>query len=81
LPDTFSHTEEVARTKWCPFARVGLDWHVNGSAAHFAANRNNDGQPIGVCIASTCMAWRWNDYEQTEGFCGLAGRPPSGPNT
>lgn len=80
-------TEQEAKTKWCPFARV-LDWAVEAPSMRepaqmmFAAtNRylapNND---MPTCIGSACMAFRWDDYEQTDGYCGLAGRPPSGPN-
>lgn len=77
-------TEEEARTKWCPMARVvgSVDMH--------------DGPPIGGnrvghpwrlspfeeqcrCIASECMAWRsvmdMRDASSDHGYCGLAGRP------
>jgi len=79
-------TEEEAKTKWCPFARV-LDW---GAAAEgFAApNRWHDGMHTGKianCIGSACMAWRLEYRVQTigdkttsvliGGFCGLAGKP------
>lgn len=67
-------TEDQAKTRWCPFARVGLDWHFDGQFAHFAANRNNDGEPIGRCIASGCMQWRVAN-EAGDGFCGLSGQP------
>lgn len=50
-------TEDEAKTKWCPFARVGSektgigsinrDWAIVEKT--MAAN----------CIGSTCMAWRW----------------------
>lgn len=79
-------TEDEAKTKWCPHARVG-----NGG--------NRDTIPSATayfCRASACMAWRWKfrdttsdhhpmmavypqpkrTYERTEdGYCGLAGAP------
>ena len=83
-------TEEEAKTKWCPFARVPvgtetLEWVVG--------NRANQTGPGGLykgskCIASQCMAWRWAgerldaasheraDWKrETVGYCGLAGTP------
>jgi hypothetical protein len=71
-------TEDEAKTKWCPHARV-LDGSPPGGAGV-----NRKGPEAGVyCIASGCMAWRWsyspetaegNDVEP-EGYCGLAGKP------
>lgn len=69
------HTEKEAREKWCPVVSV------NGC--------NRDGQskkywdePFYHCIASDCMAWRWDGtYVREEngeakavktGCCGLA---------
>jgi len=67
---THALTEAEARTKWCPFSRVGDDT--------LTANNRPPTAPYD-CIASDCMAWRWS-YEPdgksqstTKGFCGLAG--------
>lgn len=78
-----TYTEDEARKKWCPFARVIDD--LSGAAS---SARLRDGTV--KCIASECMAWRWIDVtEQNDnptvadrtvkssvrGFCGLAGQP------
>ena len=66
-------TEEEAREKWCPMARV----HGMESAGNRIDHAN--------CIASGCMAWVWDDTEEligsmtikhlnaskTSGHCGL----------
>lgn len=71
-------TESDAKTKWCPFTRVG-------EQASGAAENRPDGSY--QCIASACMAWRGlNDLTVVDpkadrhvtlrqGFCGLAGAP------
>lgn len=82
-------TGDEAKTKWCPFARVGDDLHA-------ATNRPNSAGYD--CIASDCMAWRKSTVfidratgepavpgntpigslelrYSGEGFCGLAGAP------
>jgi hypothetical protein len=64
--------EQVAKTKWCPFARStdGGDDEVQA----VSVNRLRDGvpDPWCLCIASECMAWRWDRSDDT-GWCGLAG--------
>lgn len=82
-------TEQEAKTKWCPFARVGVGQEGVG------INRRNYDKPTVTeqycCIASACMAWRWQPQGSIDrpmqfgpgnqtvkreiGFCGLAGRP------
>lgn len=52
-------TQEEARQKWCPQARVV---HENGDGTLFTAgNSFGDGcRSVATrCIASECMAWKW----------------------
>ncbi len=78
-------TEEQAREKWCPHARVSAS--NEPALGNHAANRweNPQGLPDGAgCIASDCMAWRWQDSlsirdgeqpsKSNNGYCGLAGK-------
>ncbi len=63
-------SEEDAKTKWCPFARI-----YPGEPGMPAANRHNqhnDDDPAN-CIAARCMAWRIDS--DGAGYCGLAGSP------
>lgn len=75
-------TEDEAKTKWCPFARV-TDVISSGGGNRWDGGGNPYGAPIGyLCIGSACMAWRWinsnaqgfTDY-RVNGYCGLAGKP------
>lgn len=75
-------TEDEAKTKWCPFARV-WDGAPPGAAAVNRKNSTPRSKPDAdcLCIASGCAAWRWaKDYhmvatEFQDGHCGLAGSP------
>lgn len=69
-------TEEEAKTKWCPQARVAT-YATDGDQMMTAANKTSGGEiRTGArCIASACMAWRWSEAKRSEGFCGLAGAP------
>ncbi len=80
------HSEEQARKKWCPEARVATGYTVDGKfqteAQSPAFNRMSNSCKISFpnsarCIASDCMAWRWSGGARhfTEGYCGLAGQP------
>lgn len=70
-------TEEEAKKRWCPMARVN---------AGPGFNRNSVGEPSrsALCIASECMAWRKDQNSEYDtqgnlrGFCGLSGNPTAG---
>jgi hypothetical protein len=47
-------SEEEAKTKWCPHVRL-----LEPYAEKTSMNRGNEDEPIGCCLASECMAWRW----------------------
>ena len=75
-------TEEQAKEKFCPVARV---IKTNGAAELVAGNRDSEDQPLGNCIASECMAWRiaemathdvdtGKEIHPERGYCGLAGQ-------
>lgn len=73
-------TEPEARTKWCPFARAFspvMDEHAETVAAASVNRQESGADPWCRCLASDCMAWRWDERHQTElnGYCGLAGKP------
>lgn len=47
-------TEEEAKAKWCPMARIPRE-NLGG-----AVNRDSHGATSKAsCIASSCMSWRW----------------------
>ena len=54
-------TEDEAKKKWCPQVREIGDDPV-------AYNRNYVGKPVGRCVASECMAWRWSEAKRTVAF-------------
>lgn len=72
-------TEEEAKAKWCPEARMLPNAPGYGAGNRFA----DDPHPIFMaetrCIGSACMAWRWlaeaRGFSSTLGFCGKAGTP------
>jgi len=60
-------TEDEARKKWCPFARVpdggGVTGAVTATNRHAGRKTGGDGKPRilrgnAMCIGSECMAWR-----------------------
>jgi hypothetical protein len=80
-------TEAEARDRWCPFARAANfdhDAHLPAGSVPVVINRwghgNERSRPHGdcMCLASRCMAWRWQgseDRPERRGYCGLAGKP------
>ena len=74
-------TEEQAKQKWCPWARIARDGSGIGNRYSFDNDLATD-SAFARCIASDCMAWRWTDCSskavagrKVEGYCGLAGKP------
>ena len=53
-------TEDEAKQKWCPFARQASQFREGAPDAMVVANRSEKDFPLGNCIASECMAWRWD---------------------
>lgn len=71
------YSEEIAKTKWCPFVRHGDEEGGTfnrgaGPGNAINAGRAGDGWSC-ACIASGCMAWR-KAFQDGRGYCGLAGR-------
>ena len=68
-------SEENARSKWCPFARLPHGDVCSGSSALAAVNRSPDEKAR--CLASGCMLWRWYEHEgegdAMRGYCSLSG--------
>lgn len=74
--------EAQAKMKWCPNARTYVNVDILVSA-----NRHGNGpDPECLCLASTCMAWRWVKGATEEkpdqgyvsvavGYCGAFGKP------
>lgn len=52
-------TEDEAKTKWCPAARI-----TPATESHHAFDNRGDAidhmRVAGLCIGSECMAWRWH---------------------
>ena len=82
------HTEEQARARWCPFVRAYFDEREVAVASYNRMAWMGEGEPNAenieanagcLCIASNCMAWRWDESKMDAegpllGYCGLAGR-------
>lgn len=72
-------TEDEAKTKWCPFVRAVLPGTTLPAGNRGVGPDGTEGVKGARCIASACMAWRWDertDYAPVrQGYCGLAGSP------
>jgi hypothetical protein len=67
-------TEDEAKTKWCPWARLGLNQDVAVNRLIDAVAGGEDGVYDNTrCIGSGCMAWRMS---AGKGWCGMAGFSP-----
>lgn len=66
-------TEDEAKTKWCPFARVAGPMATEAEGTSYNRWPSSDGTTdamlsenrITLCIGSACMAWRERE-EKTE---------------
>lgn len=59
-------TEEDARTRWCPFARLSMSEDaVEGNHASNRFEAGTMGHRRTRCLASECMAWRWAEVAGT----------------
>jgi hypothetical protein len=65
-------TEDEAKTKWCPEARVkwakrngdGNNWSTRDGDPAFNVvriERAGDEYHVGSCVGSSCMMWRWHE--------------------
>lgn len=75
-------TEAEAMTRWCPFSRTARyeGTPINRNVGEGYAKHT-------LCLASDCMAWRWQSKPFANvqpgetgpaagsGYCGLAGAP------
>ena len=67
--------EQDAIQKWCPFARSQdfCDGKYLGASVNRQSSGQNQPEPVCMCIASRCMAWR-DGQGAAYGYCGLVGR-------
>ena len=72
---------EEAKTKWCPFARIGGSAGTEGASYNRLFLHGGEiSHDAATCIADQCMAWRWTDRENAalgikySCYFGLAGR-------
>ena len=66
-------TEDEARTKWCPMARVG---QLASTGINIVAREDADYYKHNLCMASDCMMWVEDTAppitNSNHGHCGLA---------
>lgn len=76
-------TEEEAKTKWCPFARVPVDaaGYAAGNRFDTKSSTATEYNDLSRCIGSACMAWQWTEFNLSDfnepalpvgGKCGLS---------
>ena len=55
-------TEDEAKEKWCPFARLGFSGRPGSAAVNRILDVDNPAimDNLTQCIGSDCMAWRWS---------------------
>ena len=68
------YTEDQAKRRWCPFARVKATGMERNSFNRLFSGvgderRSDTNPPSSRCIASECMAWQFTSDET--GFCGM----------
>lgn len=81
-------TEDEAKKRWCPMVRVivtpqCVEWQQRALTNRISFVES--GSSESNCIASDCMAWRWEDdliaeeyrpkKKSNKGYCSLAGKP------
>jgi len=52
------HTEQEAKTKWCPYANVYVAYQGTGAAGNRGLGDGQANTAKALCLASGCMAWR-----------------------
>ena len=72
--------EEEAKTKWFPhagptFCGEGIIYSPTERPVVLDESKTDVKSVGDRCIGSRCMAWRWGDSSDLEGYCGLAGKP------
>lgn len=87
-PNVNGMTEEEAREKWCPQARVAfMERNLKGKLSCLQNTTSHNrititGEPSytyainnydSACVASKCMFWRWCSESHDKGYCGRGG--------
>lgn len=73
-------TEDEAKKKWCPFARLAISNRPNTPSLNRILDVDDPSiiENLTKCIGSDCMAWRvertYSNGRQ-DCYCGLAGKP------
>jgi hypothetical protein len=58
--------EEEAKTKWCPMAKTIVEAGTGGFNRPFSPEAGYPATEMCHCIASECMAWRWEPAKPFE---------------